>query len=168
MKLADATIDIAADRDAVFELFTTESGLTRWMAREATIDLRPGGRWRWVHDNGDASSGEYLEIEPPSRLSFTYGWESGMFDDVGPGTTRVEVTFASIDDGTRVTIVHAGLPATHVERHAAGWSHFLSVLADVSVGGVAPDVNVPIIEHTVVDGVAVHETTSEDHRGARR
>lgn len=85
MKLANATIDIAAERDAVFELFTTEHGLVRWMACEATIDLRPGGNWRWVHDNGDASAREYLEVDPPGRVAFTYGWESGAdFDDVAP------------------------------------------------------------------------------------
>ena len=143
MRLANATIDIAAAPDAVFELFTTEQGLVRWMASEATIDLRPGGRWRWVHDNGDASAGEYLEIEPPDRLAFTYGWESGPLDDVPPGSTRVDVSFEPIPVGTRVTIVHAGLPVTHVERHAAGWAHFVGVLAAVAVGGTAPDVNLP-------------------------
>lgn len=49
MILADATIDIAADRDAVFELFTTEAGLTRWMVREASIGLCPGGSGRERH-----------------------------------------------------------------------------------------------------------------------
>ena len=143
MKLANATIDIAADPEAVFELFTTERGLGRWMASEATIDLRPGGAWRWVHDNGDTSAGEYLEIDPPDRLAFTYGWESGQFDDVAPGSTRVDVTFDPIPVGTRVTILHAGLPITHVERHAAGWTHFVSVLAAVAAGGAAPVVNLP-------------------------
>jgi uncharacterized protein YndB with AHSA1/START domain len=141
--LANATIDIAADPRAVFDLFTTEAGLVRWMAKEASVDLRLGGAWRWVHDNGDASAGEYLEIDPPTRLAFTYGWESGPFDDVAPGSTRVDVVFEAIDAGTRVTIAHAGLPVTHVEPHGAGWSHFLGVLAEVCSGGSAPDVNLP-------------------------
>ena len=145
MKLANATIDIAADRGAVFELFTTERGLVRWMAREATIDLRLGGAWRWVHDNGDTSAGEYLEIDPPDRLAFTYGWESGHFDDVAPGSTRVDVTFDPIPDGTRITIVHAGLPVAHIESHSAGWTHFVGVLAAIAVGGTAPAVNLPDI-----------------------
>jgi uncharacterized protein YndB with AHSA1/START domain len=143
VKLANATMDIAATPDAVFELFTTEEGLVRWMASEATIDLRPGGAWRWVHDNGDASAGEYLEIDPPERLVFTYGWESGQFDDVPSGSTRVDVVFEPIPIGTRVTIVHAGLPAVHAERHAAGWTYFVGVLAAVATGGAAPDVNLP-------------------------
>ncbi len=144
MMLANATIDIDARPEAVFELFTTERGLVRWMARDASIDLRPGGAWRWVHDNGAATSGTYLEIEPPTRLAFTYGWESGEFADVEPGTTRVDVTFEPIDGGTRVTVAHAGLPARHVDRHAAGWSHFLAVLAAVSTGDVNPDTDAPV------------------------
>ena len=82
---------------------------------------------------------------------------------VGPGTTRVEVTFVAIDDGTRVTITHEGLPATHVERHAAGWGHFLSVLGEVSAGGVVPAVNPPSAEVSEID-----ETTREVRHGERR
>ncbi len=77
MLLAEATIEIEADQAKVFDLFTTEVGLCSWMAQEATIDLRPGGSWRWVHDNGVAASGEYVAVEPHDRVSFTYGWEGG-------------------------------------------------------------------------------------------
>lgn len=143
MNLAEASIEIAARPDAVFDLFTTEHGLRQWMARDASVDLRPGGAWRWTHDNGDTSSGRYLEIDPPDRLAFTYGWESGPLADVGPGSTRVVVTFEEIEDGTLVTIAHTGLPTVHVERHGAGWAHFLTVLSDVCAGGTAPEVNLP-------------------------
>lgn len=143
MILANATIEIAAPPDAVFDLFTTAVGLERWMAREASVDLRPGGSWRWTHDNGDTSSGEYLEIERPTRLAFTYGWESGGLAEVGPGSTRVDVAFDAVDVGTRVTIFHAGLPSNVVDRHSAGWAHFLGVLSEVCVGVAAPDPNLP-------------------------
>ena len=146
MILANASIEIAASPAAVFDLFTTVDGLERWMARDVSVDLRPGGSWRWTHDNGDTSSGEYLEIEPPSRLAFTYGWESGALTDVPPGSTRVDVSFEPIETGTLVTIAHAGLPVAVVERHAAGWTYFLSVLRDVCTGEQAPDINLPNID----------------------
>lgn len=151
MMLANASIEIAARPDEVFEMFTTEAGLRRWMAREASVDLRPGGAWRWTFENGDASAGEFLEIEPPDRLVFTYGWESGPFADVGPGTTRVDVTFEQVDGGTLVTVDHAGLPVTHVERHAAGWRYFIGVLADVCAGQPAPPVNLPPTDGPTTD-----------------
>jgi len=42
------------------------------------IDLRPGGAWHyaWKHTNGQTleMSGEYREVEPPSRLVSTENW----------------------------------------------------------------------------------------------
>ena len=132
MRLAEATIDIAATPARTFELFTTEDGLCQWMARTASVDLRPGGAWRWVHEDGAACSGEYIDVEPPERLSFTYGWESGRFDDVPAGSTRVDVAFEPIEGGTRVTVRHAGLVGDRPERHTVGWTHFLGVLRTVA------------------------------------
>lgn len=144
MKLATATTEIAAPPERVFALWTTEPGLCSWMARSAEVDLRPGGRWSWTHDNGDTSSGEYVAIDPHERLAFTYGWESGRFAGaVAPGSTRVEVTFEAIDGGTRVHVEHAGVVDEIADQHAVGWTHFLAVLAAVAAGGEAPAVNLP-------------------------
>lgn len=135
MDLVDVTVDVAAEPSAVFELFTTESGLCEWMAAEASVDLRPGGAWRWVHDNGNACSGEYVEIEPPDRLAFTYGWESGEFSDVAPGSTLVVVEFEPTERGTRVAVRHRGLVGDRAANHIAGWTHFLGRLAELQRGG---------------------------------
>ena len=129
MRLVDTSIDIAAPPEVVFDLFTTSRGLERWMAVEADVDLRPGGAWRWVHDNGDACSGEYLDIDPPHTLSFTYGWESGRFAEVVSGSTRVDVSFQPHENGTRVVLRHRGLSGIAVDQHLAGWNHFLGRLA---------------------------------------
>ena len=116
----------------MFDLFTTESGLREWMATDATVDLRPGGPWRWVHEDGNACSGEFIEIDPPSRLSFTYGWESGEFADVAPGSTMVEVSFVPTATGTRVAVVQRGLVGDRITNHTIGWTHFLGRLAGVA------------------------------------
>ncbi len=129
MRLVDTTIDIAAPPERVFDLFTTVDGLCRWMAVEAAVDLRPGGAWRWVHDNGDACSGRYLVVERPRTLSFTYGWESGRFADVSPGSSRVDVRFEPSGGGTQVTLRHTGLPSDRADPHEHGWNHFLGRLA---------------------------------------
>lgn len=132
MKLVDVSIEIAADPMVVYELFTTESGLREWMAADAEVDLRPGGAWRWLHDNGNACSGEYVEIDPPERLSFTYGWENGDFADVRPGSTLVEVRFEPTSIGTRVAVTHRGLADQRAEHHSTGWTHFLGRLAETA------------------------------------
>ncbi len=128
MQLVDIEIDIEAPPHLVFDLFTTAEGLTQWMAAEASVDLRPDGSWRWVHDDGNACSGSYELVDRPHRLAFTYGWERGPFADVEPGTTRVDVTFAPAGAGTRVHLTHTGLGAERTEQHAGGWTHFLGVL----------------------------------------
>ncbi len=141
--LAEAAIHIDAPQHRVFDLFTTEAGICTWMAKEATIDLRPGGSWRWVHDNDVAASGEYLEIDPHDRVSFTYGWESGPYADMGPGSTRVEVHFSPTDGGTQVTVTHAAVPEAYRSAHLGGWSYFLGLLADIVAGVDVPGTRLP-------------------------
>jgi uncharacterized protein YndB with AHSA1/START domain len=71
-----------APRHLVFEAMTRPEHVRRWWGGlgegysvpVCEIDLRPGGRWRFVnrHPKGEvAFSGKYLEIVPPSRLVFT-------------------------------------------------------------------------------------------------
>ncbi len=130
--LAEAVIEIDAPVGHVFDLWTTADGLTRWMAEEAVVDLRTGGAWRWVHEDGEACCGTYLEIERPSRLVFTYGWETGRFG-VPAGSTTVEVRFRETAGRTRVEVRHDGLGAEAAERHVVGWTHFLGALAHITL-----------------------------------
>ncbi|MGB3184987.1 MAG: SRPBCC domain-containing protein [Ornithinimicrobium sp.] len=143
MLLASAATDVEADQATVFELFTSEAGLCRWMAKEATVDLRPGGSFRWVHDNGVAAAGEYLTVEPPGRVSFTYGWEDGPYAELGPGASTVDVRFEALGEVTRVTVEHSGVPGDFVQAHQEGWTHFLGLLTDVSRGVGAADTRAP-------------------------
>lgn len=148
--LAEASIHIEAPQREVFDLFTTEQGLCSWMAKEAAVDLRPGGRWRWVHDNDVAASGQYVEVDPYGRVTFTYGWESGPYADMGPGSTTVEVRFEPTDSGTDVTLTHTGVPEAFREAHLGGWTYFLGLLADVTRGARVPTPRLP--------------STANDHR----
>lgn len=143
MLLASASIEIDADQASVFDLFTTESGLCRWMAKEASVDLRPGGAFRWVHDNGVAASGEYTAVDPHDRVIFTYGWEGGPYAEMGPGSSSVEVSFEAIDTGTRVTVEHSGVPSAFVDAHQGGWSYFLGLLSEVADGAQLTGVRLP-------------------------
>ena len=98
---------------------------------------------RQVHDNGVASSGIYLEVEPHHRLVFTYGWESGPFADMAPGSTTVEVRFEPLGSATLVTIQHSAVPAEFSEAHAAGWQYFLGLMGDHVDGVELPAPRLP-------------------------
>jgi uncharacterized protein YndB with AHSA1/START domain len=134
-------VRIDASRETVFAFFTEPDKLTRWLASEATLDPRPGGINHQTH-SCDADNprgpyymrGEFLEVSPPSRVVFTWGFENA---DVGvePGASTVEVTLAPDGEGTRVRLVHRGLPGSTRASHDAGWEELLGRLAIVAAGG---------------------------------
>jgi uncharacterized protein YndB with AHSA1/START domain len=132
--MIDFELDIEAPAPLVFALLTEPDGLARWMVREAEVDLRPGGRFRWLYENGDIVVGEFVSIHAPLRLSFRYGWERPADRNVPPDSTLVEVTLSERDGITRVRLVHTGLPAEHVDEHRLGWEFFLARLAGTAHG----------------------------------
>ena len=79
------TREFNAPRHLVWRAYTTPDLVKRWWAGEkgtvssAEIDLRVGGRWRYVMTaNGGfevAFHGEYREIEAPDRLVNTEAYE---------------------------------------------------------------------------------------------
>jgi uncharacterized protein YndB with AHSA1/START domain len=100
-----------APRQLVFEAMTKTEHVKRWWGRlgegysvpVCEIDLRVGGKWRFVnrHPHGEAAfKGEYREISPPGRLVFTETMEphpepgsvvTALFTEEG-GKTRLTVT----------------------------------------------------------------------------
>jgi uncharacterized protein YndB with AHSA1/START domain len=75
-----------APRQLVFEAITQPEHVRRWYGPSyltltvCEIDLRVGGKWRYVLQAPDGSehafSGEYLEIAPPERLVCTEWYEA--------------------------------------------------------------------------------------------
>ena len=85
---------------------------------------------------GDVARGTYLEIDAPRRLVFSWSWDSA---ESGPATvasptSTIEVTFTPTDDGTRLRLVHRGLPAGNRSGSEAGWTHYLPRLAIAATG----------------------------------
>lgn len=79
-------------------------------------------------------SGEFVIVEPPHRIVFTWGWEGDP--QVPAGSSRVEVVLEAEGDGsTRLTLTHSGLPLPAVELHQAGWHHYLARLTVRAAGG---------------------------------
>ncbi len=104
-------------------LFTTPAS----EAHTTAIDLRVGGRWEIV-DRRDGASyralGEYLEIERPRRLVFTFGMP--QFAD---GFSKVTVEIASDGAGALMTLIQEELPADAIAALEQGWREMLDQLA---------------------------------------
>jgi uncharacterized protein YndB with AHSA1/START domain len=124
---------IAASPETVFGFFTEPEQLTRWLADAATLDPRPGGVCHQVHTGQDGQRynmrGEFVEVEFPRRVVFTWGFEEDAMP-TRPGQSTVEVTLEPRDGGTFLRLVHRDLPEAARSDHDAGWATMLGRLAD--------------------------------------
>jgi uncharacterized protein YndB with AHSA1/START domain len=127
----DRTIVIGAPQAAVFKYFTDSARWAAWWGAGSTIEARPGGRVYVKHPGGVESSGEVVEVSPPSRIVFTYGFTSGT--PIGPGESLVTIDLEPADAGTRVRLSHAFADdkAAARDEHVQGWRYQLSVFANV-------------------------------------
>ena len=118
---------IAAPPELVFAFFTDPELYPRWMGREATLDPRPGGIYRCVVHDSATVLGEYVIVDPPRHLEFTWGFEGDT--GVPPGSSTVSVTLTPVPQGTLLRLVHTGLPHPALAAHDKGWSGYLTQLA---------------------------------------
>jgi uncharacterized protein YndB with AHSA1/START domain len=135
-----------APRDKVWQAFTDPAAVPRWWGPHGTtttvveMDVRPGGRWRYVSSAPDredvAFFGEYLEVSPPERIRWTF-----MFDVDGLGPQGGPETFTFEDLGGRTKVVsvgHLGSPEAIEGALATGmiggaietWDRLAAVLAE--------------------------------------
>lgn len=123
---------VAAPPEAVFDFLVEPDKVLRWMGAAIDIEPEPGGRF-WLNVNGnDIASGAYVEVDPPRRVAFTWGWEGSTH--VPPGSSTVTITLTPDGDDTLVELRHEGLPGGAGDEHAKGWSHFLPRLVAAAEG----------------------------------
>ena len=139
-----------APRQLVYEAWTIPEHIVKWFGPsaftvpECRVDLRVGGRWYLVMRANDEVAafmgrnhpcgGEYVEIVPPERLSFTNnaldadgnvileGLTTVTFEDVG-GKTRMTLVTRASGAGDQVTAMLAGMEQ--------GWSESFDKLASL-------------------------------------
>jgi uncharacterized protein YndB with AHSA1/START domain len=133
MTVVSYEVTIAAPATTVYRLLTTVDGLLRWIAASAVVEPEPGGVLRWTHENGATMSGRFVELDPPRRLVFTYGWEGDLMG-LPPGASTVEIELEEREDETLLRLRHEAIPPDVVEDHRRGWIHFLRRLRDASSG----------------------------------
>ncbi len=127
-------VQIAAPQERVFHALTDPNQLVQWWGQKGlyhhtkwTADLRVGGAWRseGVGDQDGSPynvSGEYLEVDPPRRLVFTWkaSW-SGLLKTV------VAFDLVPTDGGTLVRLRHSGFASAPAaaQSHYQGWMRVL-------------------------------------------
>ena len=105
-------LEIAASPETVWEFLVDPAKARTWWGQAVTFDPRPGAPLRIEVTPGSISSGEVLEVDPPHRLVYTWGWEvgGGGPELIPPGSTTVEIDLIPVRDGTTLRLAHRGLP----------------------------------------------------------
>jgi uncharacterized protein YndB with AHSA1/START domain len=125
---------LPADPERVFEALTRPDLYSRWMGPEGStttvtsMDPLPGGRLEFTVSFPDGLSvqisGEYLAVDPPTRLSHTWQVEGDAV------ATTVTIDLHPTADGTQLVLVHEGFTeAEDVSQNDGGWRHQLERLA---------------------------------------
>ena len=132
-KVIERVITIDAPPETVFRLLTDRVQYVRWKGRLAELEPRPGGAFRVEFASAkDIVAGKYVEVIRDRRVVFTWGWEGN--ETVPPGSSTVEIDLQPMGSGTRLRLVHRGLPQEAIASHTEGWDYFLPRLTDVAEG----------------------------------
>jgi uncharacterized protein YndB with AHSA1/START domain len=128
---------IDASPEIVWEFLVDADKATRWMGQTASLDAQPGGEYRVAVIPGHTASGEFVEVDPPRRLVYTWGWEPGPDgpNPVPPGSSTIEIELVPVGEGTTLRFTHRDLPSAEAaQSHAHGWDHYLERLVVAAKG----------------------------------
>jgi uncharacterized protein YndB with AHSA1/START domain len=145
--LVEREVRVEAEPEVVFSFFTDPEKMVRWMGIGATLDPRPGGVFGVKLVEQHVINGEYLAVEPNSRILFSWGY--GNFPEPNPlpaGSSTVEVQLVPDGEATIVRLSHR-VPAELADFHSMGWEHYLDRLATVAAGrDPGPDAMVEAVQ----------------------
>ena len=123
---------IKAPRQRVYDAWTDPEIRKQWWRATpemgcnlCEIDANVGGNYRIAMHEGDnqhTSIGEFVELDPPSKLVFTWSWEGIDFGQ--DSLVTVELHEAEFEDqpATELVLTHEKLGSAHERsEHNAGW-----------------------------------------------
>jgi uncharacterized protein YndB with AHSA1/START domain len=128
-----ASIRIAAPPDVVFAYLIDPPLLARWFGDATGSTPEPGGAFALAFNDSKSVRGQFLTIDPPKRVVFTWGVPDS--DVLPPGSTTVEIVLTPDGSDTVVDLTHHDLPRSELPSHQAGWTGLLTVLARVAADG---------------------------------
>jgi uncharacterized protein YndB with AHSA1/START domain len=133
----ECTLD--APPEEVFRMLTESTELVKWWGPQdftipaAELSLTEGGRYRFRMAPPDGEpfhlSGEFLEIDPPWHLVYTFLWEEPTPDD---RETVVDLSLGSTGEATRLVLSQGPfLTDERLELHRSGWTESFEKLQAV-------------------------------------
>jgi uncharacterized protein YndB with AHSA1/START domain len=139
---------IDAPRELVWKAWTNPEHLMRWWGPKnftspsSKIDLRVGGKYLHCMRSPEGkdywSTGIYREIVPLKRIVLTdsFADENGNIvpasyygmEGEWPLELQMTIIFDELNDKTRLTVWHGGIPAVEMANARAGWNESLDKL----------------------------------------
>ena len=134
-----ATVDLPISPERAFRALASPEIMQWWVragifdTREWSGDVRVGGAWQasgMARGQPYTLEGEFITVDSPRRLAHTWHLRGT------PGApTTVTYTLESRDEGTRITLRHAGFTSPQAcENTATGWQtsfdRLLEILTD--------------------------------------
>lgn len=122
--------------EAAFAAFTDPDELAKWWGPAGfsvpSLDFKPrvGARYGIEMQPPEGErfhlTGEFCEVDPPGRLSFTFAWEPPNPDDV---ETLAELSFRSVRDSTEIVLAQGVFKTEErLALHRDGWTDSLDRL----------------------------------------
>jgi uncharacterized protein YndB with AHSA1/START domain len=125
-----------ASAERVFDAWLKPETAAKWLfttpgseSHSTELDARVGGKWTIIDTREGVAYtalGEYLEIDRPRRLVFSFG-----MPQFSPGFNRVIVEIAPEGEGCILTLTQENLPQMAVEGLTHGWNAMFDGLAGV-------------------------------------
>lgn len=118
-------IEIDAPPDRVFDILIQPEQLQRWIASQATVEPRVGGRYDlgW----GSVASLRILELVPGEHLRLDWSDEQRQ--------TILDWTLEESGGKTRLTLVHSGFTPDQDTGMVNGWLNFMSWIKSIAEYG---------------------------------
>jgi uncharacterized protein YndB with AHSA1/START domain len=143
-KRLDFAVTVPASVDQVWDAFTTSTGVTSWLAPQATIEPRPGGKWEVSFGPGSSTGGGTIVLLQPKSLLAVSALAPDQFptvrrerttavfffDAAGPKTTTVRLAQTGWQQGAEWDKAFDYLSTGNAQLLEALYQHF--------AGGVVP------------------------------
>src|SRR5262249_18489787 len=94
---------------------------------------RCGGTSHTTFIAATPARGEFVEVDKPHRLVFTWGWDEN--ESLPPGASTIEAELTPEGKGTSLRFVHRDLSPEQAASHRVGWDHYLERLEVAAAGG---------------------------------